>query len=566
MALPLGRRSFLDHVAATISGIADGALLVMPTFPYDPEYERVLQSMTALTVRVIPPIELTASLNEYEPADYLLVIDPTRWPVDGFDLDAVVRDHGEYRGATHGVAIGADAESTREYIERDEEGNVRRVQRFYRRMSWPDAAGTQIFFSLVPVRSVGDVCFTSLAQLRAALSAKGVLNRDIPVPSDPIDLKEEADFLTLSERMLTLALSRPDQSYSKKRNNVMIGGNCSVHESARVVGPVIIHDGVTIEEGATVVGPTLVGAGSSIGRGATIAHSVIAANTVVDHDATILSCVGSGSCSNSTVDSPVRAQRSYAFKPSGRQQHTDGDLGTSLGGLRGYRRVHLAVKRLMDVVLASAGLLVLSPVLGLVAVLIKLESPGPVFFVHRRERRNGKDFPCLKFRTMVKDAHRQQRELYRRNEVDGPQFKINRDPRLTRLGPWLRSTNIDELPQLINVLLGHMSLVGPRPSPFRENQICVPWRRARLSVRPGVTGLWQLCRDNREAGDFNQWIYYDLAYVRNLSVWLDIKVLFATVFTLAGRWNVPLCWLVHGEDGGGGPDVVAYPVRATAFS
>ncbi|MBU0716751.1 MAG: sugar transferase, partial [Planctomycetes bacterium] len=194
------------------------------------------------------------------------------------------------------------------------------------------------------------------------------------------------------------------------------------------------------------------------------------------------------------------------------------------------------------------GLVVLTPLLFVVAVLIKLDSPGPVFFAHRREGRGNKEFGCLKFRTMVVDAHRKQKELYDRNEVDGPQFKMSDDPRITRMGRVLRATNIDELPQLFNVLLGQMSLVGPRPSPFRENQVCVPWRRARLSVRPGITGLWQLCRDDRADGDFHQWIYYDLAYVRNLSGWLDSKILLATVLTGGGRVPLPVSWFVRADD------------------
>jgi lipopolysaccharide/colanic/teichoic acid biosynthesis glycosyltransferase len=122
---------------------------------------------------------------------------------------------------------------------------------------------------------------------------------------------------------------------------------------------------------------------------------------------------------------------------------------------------------------------------------------------------------------------------------------MDHDPRVTRVGRWLRATNIDELPQLINVFLGQMSIVGPRPSPFRENQICVPWRRARLSVRPGITGLWQICRDQRSEGDFHQWITYDIMYVRNLSLWLDAKILIATMLTLGGLWSVPENWMVH---------------------
>jgi lipopolysaccharide/colanic/teichoic acid biosynthesis glycosyltransferase len=216
--------------------------------------------------------------------------------------------------------------------------------------------------------------------------------------------------------------------------------------------------------------------------------------------------------------------------------------------------VHLGVKRAVDIAFSATALLILSPLVMLAAILIKLDSPGPVLFVHRRERRGGAQFPCYKFRTMEAGAHGRQRDLYRNNAVDGPQFKLAHDPRITRVGRWLRATNIDELPQLINVLLGHMSLVGPRPSPFRENQICVPWRRARLSVRPGITGLWQICRsDERAGGDFQEWIYYDIAYVQHFTVWLDLRIFLATIISLGGQWRVPLSWMLPQESPQGSP-------------
>jgi lipopolysaccharide/colanic/teichoic acid biosynthesis glycosyltransferase len=128
--------------------------------------------------------------------------------------------------------------------------------------------------------------------------------------------------------------------------------------------------------------------------------------------------------------------------------------------------------------------------------------------------------------------------------MDGPQFKVDRDPRRTRVGRLLHATNLDEIPQLWNVLVGQMSLVGPRPSPFRENQVCVPWREGRLSVRPGITGLWQVCRHDRHKGDFHQWIYYDLLYVRNMSPWLDMKIIAVTFLSLARGGAIPLSWLL----------------------
>jgi lipopolysaccharide/colanic/teichoic acid biosynthesis glycosyltransferase len=155
---------------------------------------------------------------------------------------------------------------------------------------------------------------------------------------------------------------------------------------------------------------------------------------------------------------------------------------------------YVPVKRLFDFLSAAFALLVLSPLLALVALLVRLDSRGPILYGDKREGLDGVPFRCWKFRSMFTDAAARQRELAEANQMDGPQFKLDHDPRITRLGRILRATNLDELPQLINVLVGEMSLVGPRPSPFRENQLCVPWREARLSVRPGITGLWQVCR------------------------------------------------------------------------
>jgi lipopolysaccharide/colanic/teichoic acid biosynthesis glycosyltransferase len=195
------------------------------------------------------------------------------------------------------------------------------------------------------------------------------------------------------------------------------------------------------------------------------------------------------------------------------------------------------LKRALDIVVSITALLALSPLLAAVAIAIKCTSRGPVFFTHSRQGRGGREFPCIKFRSMKRGADALQSTLREINEVDGPQFKLANDPRLTRLGKFLRDTNIDELPQLINVLLGHMSLVGPRPSPDCENQLCPLWRRARLSVRPGITGLWQVLRlRDPKHSDFQEWIYYDTEYVRHQSLGLDLQlILYTPVSMFAGR-------------------------------
>lgn len=198
-------------------------------------------------------------------------------------------------------------------------------------------------------------------------------------------------------------------------------------------------------------------------------------------------------------------------------------------GKHGRERMYRAAKRMLDVTGAVVGLILLSPLMVVVALMVKLSSRGPIFFAHRRQGLRGAEFPCLKFRSMNHGADHLQAQLRGQNEVDGPQFKITQDPRLTRIGRWLRETNVDELPQLFNVLMGHMSLVGPRPSPDKENQFCPAWRRARLSVKPGITGLWQVLRRREDPdSDFQQWIYYDVAYAENRSLRLDLQLLLYT--------------------------------------
>ncbi|MGB2985489.1 MAG: sugar transferase [Phycisphaerae bacterium] len=192
-------------------------------------------------------------------------------------------------------------------------------------------------------------------------------------------------------------------------------------------------------------------------------------------------------------------------------------------------RTYLVLKRTTDLIASAVGLVVLSPLLIIVAILVKCTSRGPVLFGHKRQGLGGKEFRCLKFRSMRVGADALQAELRAQNEVDGPQFKIARDPRLTWVGHWLRRLNLDELPQLINVFLGQMSLVGPRPSPDGENQFCPAWRRTRLSVKPGITGLWQVLRlRDVSRSDFQEWIYYDVEYARHRSLRLDWQLLLHT--------------------------------------
>jgi exopolysaccharide biosynthesis polyprenyl glycosylphosphotransferase len=188
----------------------------------------------------------------------------------------------------------------------------------------------------------------------------------------------------------------------------------------------------------------------------------------------------------------------------------------------------LLVKRMSDIVFSFLLLLLLAPVFVIVALLIKLSSDGPIFFRQERMGLNKRKFPILKFRTMVPNAEKMLAELEEQNEVSGPVFKIRKDPRITPIGKVLRRTSIDELPQLINVLRGDMSLVGPRPLPVRDYEgFNEDWQRRRFSVLPGITCLWQV--SGRSSIPFEQWMKMDLQYMDEWSLWLDIKILAQTV-------------------------------------
>jgi exopolysaccharide biosynthesis polyprenyl glycosylphosphotransferase len=188
----------------------------------------------------------------------------------------------------------------------------------------------------------------------------------------------------------------------------------------------------------------------------------------------------------------------------------------------------IIVKRTLDFTISLVVLVLISPVLLVTAILIKLTSPGPVFFMQNRIGLNKRRFRIFKFRTMVLDAEQKIGELEHMNEVSGPVFKIKNDPRITPIGKFLRKLSIDELPQLFNVLSGDMSLVGPRPLPVRDYEgFSKDWQRRRFSVRPGITCLWQIM--GRSSIPFERWMELDLEYIDRWSLWLDLSILVRTI-------------------------------------
>ncbi|WP_317966248.1 sugar transferase [Paenibacillus sp. CCS19] len=210
-------------------------------------------------------------------------------------------------------------------------------------------------------------------------------------------------------------------------------------------------------------------------------------------------------------------------------------MGLSKVSNRGWS-VYGVLKRLIDIVGAFAGLVVLLPLLIVVSILVKIDDPkGSVFYYQTRVGKDEKHFRMYKFRSMVRDADKQLEKLLGQNEIEGAMFKMRHDPRVTRIGRFIRKTSIDELPQLVNVLRGDMSLVGPRPPLPREVKEYTLYDKQRLSVTPGCTGLWQI--SGRNELSFGQMVELDLKYINQCSIRFDCLIILKTIKMLLGSKN-----------------------------
>jgi len=194
--------------------------------------------------------------------------------------------------------------------------------------------------------------------------------------------------------------------------------------------------------------------------------------------------------------------------------------------------IYFSLKRFIDIVFSLFALIIFSPLLILIAEAIKLDSEGPVFFEQERVGLNGKHFKMYKFRSMCVDAEEKLEGLREKNEMSGPMFKMSKDPRITRVGAFLRKTSLDEIPQLFNIIKGDMSLVGPRPNLPREVEKFTEEQKRKLIAKPGLTCYWQIM--GRSNIDFEDWMKLDIKYVEERNTWVDIKLIFMTLSVLFG--------------------------------
>lgn len=193
------------------------------------------------------------------------------------------------------------------------------------------------------------------------------------------------------------------------------------------------------------------------------------------------------------------------------------------------------IKRIIDLIFSILGIILLSPIMLITAIAIKIESKGPVIFSQIRVGKDGKHFKMYKFRSMVQNAEELKEKLLSQNEMSGPMFKMKEDPRITKVGKFIRKTSIDELPQLFNVIKGDMSLVGPRPNLPKEVAQFSEYHKLKLKAKPGLTCYWQVM--GRSSIGFEEWMELDIKYIRERSIWLDLKLIFRTFFVLFGDKN-----------------------------
>ena len=538
---PLGTDTLIGHLQSWLKSITPKPPILLAQAGTDAAYRRAIENICSAAQVVAGHEEFDDAIAGCELSDAFLIIDPRCLPVHESEFSAFVRHYStEPRAAHQLVAFETGISGTKEHVSVDAKGRVRGVLRYYEPATWPFLAG--VAATMLPVASGvlgAGLIPASLVELRQILAARGVPSRDVPITAGALDLSDEPGLLIASERFVLRATAARDENDSAAP--LCVGEGQAIHPSVRVIGPVVIHADARVDESVTLVGPALIGAGAHIAAGAMVAHATIGPNCAVPQGMMVRDRLWFDNKEGGAA--PLERRRSSYRDYLARltlEPRPDNHVQPP-------RQRHTRAKRALDATAAALSLALLSPILFVVAIAVWLESRGPIFFAQKREGMGGRVFQCWKFRTMSVGADLAQKELKTLDTMDGPHFKLSHDPRVTRVGRVLRAANLDELPQLVNVLVGDMSLVGPRPSPFRENQVCVPWREARLSVRPGITGLWQVCRHDRSAGDFHQWIEYDVLYVRHTSFWLDLKILAATILTAGGKKPVSVTWLVPSE-------------------
>jgi len=419
--------------------------------------------------------------------------------------------------------------------------SIHRVHPSHDRRSRLRPVGIYLFEKLVldHIRSEG--YFDVKEQLFTELSAKGYFTKAWEICGYCKNLWGFDKYFELQEDLLLkrAGLSGLDQWLPA----LSVSVSASISSKGVLIGPVVLGNNCTIEDGAVVVGPTTLGNDCFVRRNAVVAECILLDGASVGEAAHVRKCfLGEGTeaephqQANDTIILQESVTAPQVSRPLPWSFYGSPSPGFQcLARLRcaekHSKREYLFWKRVLDIAISIVALVLSAPVMAVIAVAIKLDSPGRVIFSQRRCGKGGTEFAMYKFRSMVESAEKMKRELMVLNEVDGPMFKISNDPRTTRVGRFLRATNLDELPQFWNVLRGDMSLVGPRPLSWDEMRYNPSWRDSRILVQPGIVGLWQI--ESHQKTSFSDWVVLDTYYVENCSLWLDISIVLKAAFVVS---------------------------------
>jgi lipopolysaccharide/colanic/teichoic acid biosynthesis glycosyltransferase/dTDP-glucose pyrophosphorylase len=537
--LPVANRPLVLYQAATlISAGVERLILIVSSKPGQAAQE-LIEQVRELPVKIefFVQEELRGTAGSLKQIEHLLQVDRFLVMSGDLFLDADLKglvDHHLASGSTATVVATRMEEPAwqMERIETDTQELAKTIHRLhpsYSRRSKLRPVGLYLFergvLEFIPEEGVFDIKEQLVASLYSGSHRTGVWTID----TYSQNILSAANYLAANSCVLQ---NQADFTQLKNYLPPVETTSTALESSPAVltVPPVVKGLSTTIHDGAMVIGPTCIGEGCSIGSNAIVNASVLLNDCSVGAGAHLTGCVLAGRamvpagailhnvliCAGPEADeagSPIRtAPDADAWNARSRKVTVDSRM---------TKKARL-MKRVFDITFSALSILLFAPVLVAIAIWIKLDSPGEILFRQRRCGENGKEFTMHKFRTMVNNAEEVKRELQVLNEVDGPMFKIINDPRTTRAGKVLRATNLDELPQLWDILVGHMTLIGPRPLSWDEMRFNPRWRDVRLSVPQGLIGLWQV--KSHSKASFADWIRYDLEYVSKWSAWLDLKI------------------------------------------
>ena len=558
LAFPVGNELLIDHLLLALKqqGVREVAVVSCEQDPYVRELVCRAGRACGMTVfwRTEPVYRGTAgglqAVEDFLDTPTFLAIHANVYLRD-VDLEAALDAHeSHHAGITLVTQRMAGNDDDLESVEVDQTGLVSRVNILHwsrNRRSQLTPCGVYVFNREVLPLIPRDEYFDVNEQLVPLLRSRGGSIRAHQIQGGVCTITGPEDFLWLNREILFKDIQSGARGDSRHggMDDIVIGENSDISPRSFLLGPLVIGPNCVVEDYVHLIGPAVIGPTSHLEKGSLVRESVLRSGTRVQGNARVEYSVVAG---DEAVPEGMRLRSTFwtkakpamyephgpssqapPGKPAQRTRRAQRSSGKAQRG-NGQRSMYGLVKSVVDLVAAAFGMVLVGPLMALIALAIKLDSPGPVFFSQKRCGKNGREFWMHKFRTMVPDAEKRQKELRAQNSVDGPMFKLEEDPRITRMGKILRKTSLDELPQLLNVLRGEMSLVGPRPLAYDEMKFCPTWRDARLSVSPGLTGLWQVKARNRNR--FAEWIRYDLEYVRTHSLVLDLYILIRTARVL----------------------------------